>query len=242
FGPRRTAWVSLRISRLSRCREDMGMKKRLWWWPGWVCGFGLLIGGGCESAPRAGEGAAGAATPVDLEAKQSLAAKFDSPLVILVVESGRSRADNNAMTIFGTPTFTGAAEGVTTAGLDIRNSRNRATVERFHLQRTPLLLCLSSRGIIISRDDREVTADLAAARARQALEQGPGLDEQFAALKEAARENPTNAGAQFHLTDFLMAHGNAAEAIPILAGLAHAEAAAPRDRIRAWVELGRAHL
>jgi hypothetical protein len=175
-----------------------------------------------------------------LDGAFSRAAEQERPLLILVGESG-SNGDLGA-SIFDAPPLAAALHQVVPVRLDMNSSRNRAAAARFHVQQTPLLLCLSSRGVQISRDDKDVTAALVERRIGQAVEQGPSLDAQLAALKEAARQNRDNAAAQLRLTDFLMAHGNALEAIPRLAALAHSETVAPSERIRAWVDLGRAHL
>ncbi len=191
-------------------------------------------------AGRESETSAGAASEVssvDLDGALSLAAKLERPLVILVADFGADKGS-----IFDAPPLVAPLRDVVPVRLDLRSSRNRATAARFHAQQTPLLICLSAHGVGVSRDDKDITEALVEKRIKQALEQGPALDEQFAALKEAARQNPESAAAQFRLTDFLMAHGNALEAIPRLAALAHSETVATADRIRAWVALGRAHL
>ena len=105
---------------------------------------------------------------------------------------------------------------------------------------TPLLLCLTPRGVIVSRDVRPLTADLVLQRIQEVAQQAPGLDAKLVSLLNAAAKDANNAGAQFDLTDFLLAHHNAVEAIPHLALLARSETNAPDARIRAWVALVRA--
>src|SRR5208337_2810648 len=126
--------------------------------------------------------------------------------------------------------------------LDLAISRNRATVARFHVTNTPVLLCLSSRGIIISRDGGLITKQLVLQWVEDAMYQSPELDAALTRLETAAAEHSKDVRTQFALTDFFLARKNAFEAIPRLAAIAHSDAYAPIDRVRAWVALARAHL
>jgi tetratricopeptide (TPR) repeat protein len=178
--------------------------------------------------------------PVDLQALMVKAAELKLSLVVLVAESGQSRADEKA---FGALEFKMSEfPHCFPIVLDIGNSRNRATAARFHIVETPVLLCLSPEGIIISRDEAPITRKLALKRMNELRRQAPEVDARLDALKQAAAGDSNNAEAKFQLTDFLLAHHNALEAIPYLDGLAHSESSEPAIRIHAWVELGRAHL
>ena len=126
--------------------------------------------------------------------------------------------------------------------IDLSISRNRATVAQFHLTDTPLLLGLSPRGLIVTRDQGPLTHELVLKRLSQVAEKSQELDAKLGALESALAENGNDAAAQLELADFLFAQQNAREAIPYFEAVARSESAHPAHRVRAWVELGRAHL
>jgi hypothetical protein len=126
--------------------------------------------------------------------------------------------------------------------LDLNVSRNRATAARFHIVDTPLLICLSPKGLIVSRDEKSLTKDLVLKRVEEVGPKAVELDAKLAALKETVVNNASDANAQLALADFLRERQNMREAIPHLAVVAHAETADTALRIRAWVDLARAHL
>jgi hypothetical protein len=179
---------------------------------------------------------------VDLKAAQARAFDLKRPLVLLVAEFGQSQADEEARALLESPAIKSETNRAVTVSIDIGVSRNRAEVARFHVMETPLLLCLTSRGIIVSRDERPITRILVSRRIDEALRRAPELDAKLLSLETAAGENNHDVLAQFALTDFLLAHQNALEAIPRLATLARAEASDPASRVRAWVALARARL
>jgi hypothetical protein len=178
----------------------------------------------------------------DFNASLARASELKQPMIVLVAELGRSRTDNTAAAFFESKAVKDMSRDAVMVLLDISDSRNRATATRFHVSETPMLLCLSSRGVIISRDEKPITRNLMSRRIEEATRQGPQLDAQFDALSDAARREPGNSTAQFALTDFLLDHDNAVQAIPTLATIAHSESNASAVRIRAWVALARAHL
>lgn len=185
--------------------------------------------------------AAGDSAVTNLEMAQNRAAELKQPLLVLVAESDASRADHRALVLVDSLAAKELRDNTVVLSLDLAISRNRATAARFHITSTPVLLCLSSRGIIISRDDEKLTRRLVLQRVDEARQQSPHLDAQLAQLESAAGA-ANNLKAQFALTDFLLAHQNDFEAIPRLAAIAHSNANAPADRITAWVALARAHL
>ena len=126
--------------------------------------------------------------------------------------------------------------------LDIGNSRNRATATRFHVVSTPLLVCLSPRGVIVSRLDLPLTKNDVVMRFSELVVQAPQLDAKLTALEAALAKNSAAPAEQLELAAFLLKQQNQREAIPHLAAVAHADAADNTDRIRAWVDLARAHL
>jgi len=200
-----------------------------------VSGWLLAVHAWCQTP-------AGGSVVTNLEIAQSRAAKLKQPLLVLVAESGASPADNRARALVDSLASKDFRDNTIVFSLDLAISRNRATAARFHVTNTPVLLCLSSQGIIISRDDGKITRRLVPQRVEEARRQSPDLDAQFARLEAAATEPSNNLKAQFALTDFLLAHQNDIEAIPRLEAIAHSDACAPAYRITAWVALARAHL
>ncbi|HEY3864157.1 MAG TPA: hypothetical protein VGO59_19990 [Verrucomicrobiae bacterium] len=195
---------------------------------------------GCQSRPG-GETVSSVTTPAELGAAQARASERNLPLCVLVAEAGASRWDDQARTALesgGTRDGAGAALAL----MDLNVSRARATAARFHPLETPLFICLSPRGVIVSRDQKPITRGLILRRVRQAAEQSPELDAKLAALKESADKNKNDPAAQWALADFFARQQNALEAIPLLEPIAHSETAETPLRLRAWVALGRAHL
>jgi hypothetical protein len=164
------------------------------------------------------------------------------PLIVLVAESGQSQADTAALGALESRVVRNESGAALTVVMDLSVSRTRATAARFHALETPLLVCVSPRGVIISRDQKPITKTLILERMREAAEQSPQLDTKLARLEEVADKNKNDVAAQMDLADFLIERQNAFEAIPILAAVAHSEMADASLRIRAWVALARAHL
>jgi hypothetical protein len=168
-------------------------------------------------------------TASEFDTALARASELKQPLIVLVAESGQSKADDHALSLLKSR----AEKAALLLPLDLSVSRNRAIAARFHPVKTPLLLCLSSKGIVISRDENSISRSLLSKRIEEAARQAPALDAKLLSLEDAA--------SPFDLTDFLIAHHNAAEAIPRLEKLAHAETNSPAPRLRAWVDLIRAH-
>lgn len=195
---------------------------------------------GCRLGPGHG-GAATIVTPEELSATQVQAEKLNRPLVVLITESGSGAADNDAHAIFATRRVVQTAnKTAVTAWLDLSVSRARATAARFHPVDTPLLVCLSPHGVILSRDTAPITENLILDRMQQALAQSPELDAKLEQLQKAA-DNKNDTAAQMRLADFLTERKNAFEAVPVLAAVAHSDAVDSNLRIRAWADLVRAH-
>jgi hypothetical protein len=196
---------------------------------------------GCQVGSGRGD-ATSIITPEELSAAQAQAAKLNRPLILLVTDSGNGATDSDAYTTFASRRVVQTAdEKVVTAWLDLSVSRARATAARFRPLETPLLICLSPDGIIISRETGSMTESLISDRMQRALAQSPALDIKLDQLRKAAG-NKNNTTAQMQLADFLMERNNAFEAIPVLALVAHSDAVDAGLRIRAWAELGQAHL
>jgi len=198
---------------------------------------------GCRSGPDSSPPSVinNAPTP-DLDAEIARASILRQPILILVTESGQSQADDRARTLFETFAFKGKGESIVPVLLDISVSRNRAMAARFHVTNTPLLLGLSPMGLIVTRDQKPLTKELVRNRINDLAQRAQELDAKLALLEDAAARNGNDPTAQLQLADFLLSHQNAREAIPHLAAVAGSEAADPARRVRAWVELARAHL
>ena len=196
----------------------------------------------CAVAARA-QSPGGAESPAgDLNAAQARAFELKEPLMLLITETDGSRGDERARTVIGSRAVRALGDGVVRFTLDLAVSRNRATAARFHVAATPVLLFLSPHGIILSRDETNISRHLVMQRIDEAGIRGLELDARLAALQEAADRDTNDVAAVFHLTDFLVAHGNDLDAIPHLSAIAHSGNFSTADRIRAWVALARAHL
>jgi len=179
------------------------------------------------------------AAVVDLDAEMARALEARRPVVILVVDSGENSAEEKSYFESWAPK--GNTDGAIPVVLDLGVSRNRATAARFHITdtNTPMFVCLSPKGVIISRDE---PPSLAVKPIAELAERASQLDAKVVSLEEAVAKNKADAAAQLALADFLFAQKNAREAIPHFAIVAHSETADTTFRVRAWVDLARAHL
>jgi hypothetical protein len=182
------------------------------------------------------------AAALDLDAEIARASSLGRPVLILVTEPGLSPAEDHARTLFENVTAGARNGGILSIVLDLNISRNRAEAARYHITDTPLLLCLSRRGLIVSRDPQPITKELVLDRIRDVAQRGRERDAMFGLLEEALARNQNGATAQLALADFLLASENAREAIPHLELVARSKAADTARRVRAWVDLARAHL
>ena len=189
----------------------------------------VAILAGCERPPdrlppKAELTLPSAAAVVDLDAVLARAAEAGRPVAVFIFEPGAGDAANTLQASFRASLSKGKREGVVPVVIDLSVSRNRATAARFHLADAvlPRLLCLSSKGVIVSADSPPLDF---ARRFAELAERGPQLDAKLAALEAVVAEKPQDATAQLALADFLQAQGNAREAIPHLAAVAP-----PRDR------------
>jgi len=105
-----------------------------------------------------------------------------------------------------------------------------------------VLVCLSCKGVIVTRDQGPITSDLLAKRLDSLRQRAAEVDRQFAALIDEVNSSKQLLISRRHLADFLLAHQNDREAISYLAELAGSDLAEPTDRIDAWVSMARAHL
>ncbi len=200
----------------------------------------LLAGCRSESNYSAPSAEFSAATP-DLDAEIARASQLRRPILLLVAESGLSKADDQALALFETLAVKDSHESIVSVLLDVSVSRNRVEAAWFHATNTPALVGLSPRGVIITRDEMPLTKELVLSRIEEIKQRAHELDAKFASLAEAVGQDGNEATAQLRLADFLLAQKNAREAIPHLEVVARNEAADTTLRVRAWVELVRAH-
>jgi hypothetical protein len=200
---------------------------------------GVALLAGCRSDSDPMPGLRPGASAVDIDADIARASHLSQPMLILVTESGLSRADDHARTVFNTLTV--KKNSIVSVLLDLSISRNRAEAARFHITNTPVLLGLSPRGLIVTRDQTPITKDLVLNRMEEVARRARGLDAKLALLEEAAAKNGNDVATQLELADFLLAQQNAREAIPYLTVVARSESADMAQRVRAWVDLVRAH-
>lgn len=203
-----------------------------------LCAGAWLLQTGCQSVP----GCAYIVTPAELGATQARALESGRLVIALIIDPANGAMDNSARAEFLSRRAARTADrGVLLAMLDLSDSRTRATAARFHPVQTPLLLCLSPHGVITSRDQAPITESLILERMRQAPAQSSELDAKLEQLQSAARGTTNGAQAQMQLADFLVEQGNAAEAVPVLATVAHSDTVDSALRIRAWAALAGAH-
>lgn len=203
----------------------------------------LVALAGCRSGfnnPSVPPNASAAA--VDLDSRLMRAFELQRPVLVFVTESGHSQADDKVRSLVESSAVKDRKDRLISIVLDIGVSRNRATAARFHITNTPVLLCLSPRGLIVSRDEGPITLPRLSMRIGEVMQNAPALDARFASLEELASRNPSDAQTQFELANFLLAQQNAREAIPHLETVAHNETVDATLRIRAWTALARAHL
>jgi hypothetical protein len=182
-----------------------------------------------------------AATP-DIDREIARAATVNKPLLVVVAESGKSPEDDAILPVVKEKMAAAGSDRFVLAFLDLSASRNRATAARFHVVDTPMLVCLSPKGIIVSRDEKPIPGGLISKRLETMSQQSAQLDAKLARLEAAAKKNARDPQAQLDLADFLSAQQNAREAIPCYEGVAHAATVDGPLRIRARVALSRAHL
>jgi tetratricopeptide (TPR) repeat protein len=206
------------------------------WRPAAILILALSLFVGCQSPP---DSTSPGPVP-DLDAELARAAHLREPALVLVAESGHSKVDDSARRVFST--VASDEKSTVFVLLDLAISRNRAVAARYHVSDTPLLLGLSSRGLIIARDQKPLTPELVRGLIADLARWSPELDSKLAALEAPVASNGNDAIAQLELGDFLFAQKNAREAIPHFETVAHSNTADQQQRVHAWVQLASAHL
>jgi hypothetical protein len=179
---------------------------------------------------------------VDLGAVIENAAKTKQPVVLLIGEFGPSGADRATGDLLGSPAIKAKSDGAELIRMDLAASRNRATAARYHTAVTPVLVCLSPTGLIVSRDQGPITAELLIHRLDGLRLRAADLDAKLMLLRDASTVNKKEKTDESELATFLLGQQNAREAIPYLTDIAAAESMMTADRINAWVAMARAHL
>jgi hypothetical protein len=209
---------------------------------------------GCRSQPE--KAPARAAGP-DLDAELARARAERRPVLVLVTEEGKSPEDAAARALLGDPEVRARAEKTwIVVDLDLDASRSRAAATRFHAATTPLAICISSGGVIVSRDEK-VTREIVLSHMDAAERTGPEIDRTLASLEEATAGKCVSSvvagewtrsvyavgtdADRMKLADFLVEHGNAHEAIPHLETVRRSGEADLALRDRAAVLEVRAH-
>jgi hypothetical protein len=178
--------------------------------------------------------------PVDLDRSIADAGKIDRPLVLYIGEFGEHGADAAQSSLLCSGDIADRAAGIQLITMNLGVSRNRAEAARYHVVKTPMLVCLSPRGLIVSRDEAPITKELVQQRMTDLGKRAAALDQQFAKLDEP--ENTKQLDPGYDQAHFLLVHHNAREAIPYLKALSESETVSTKLRIDAWVSLARAHL
>ena len=194
---------------------------------------------GCRTTPAPVEQTAAV---VDLDAVIEKAAKAKQPVVILIGEFGPNGADRAAGELFDSPAIQSKAGGAELLKMDLTSSRNRASAAQYHTVQTPVLVCLSSKGVIVSRDQGPITADLLMKRMDGLGKRAADLDAKLMLLRNASPPTKKELTQESALAEFLLAQRNAREALPYLDDLASSDSLLLADRVNAWVAMARAHL
>jgi len=200
---------------------------------------------GCHTAPAPTPDTSPAISDAapDLDAQLAKAAVANEPVLVLVTEPGHGDPISAAKAV--EDAALGVAEtgmfGVAVIHLDLSVSRNRAAAARYHVTETPLLLGLTPHAVIVARSQGAISTDLVSKQVIDLLHHSTEIDATLAKLEVAITANPGDSAAQLALADFLRGHQNQREAIPHLAAVAHDASAEATLRVRAWVDLARAH-
>jgi hypothetical protein len=211
-------------------------------WPAGIFLAVMSLLAGCQSGSDISSTVTSATATPDLNASLAQAAAAARPTIILIVESGQSRADDRAHALFDAMEASGQLQNVLPLLLDLGASRNRATAARFHATNTPVLLGLSPKGLIVTRDEKQITKELILNRIAEVARRSPDLDTKFAALLAVTQKEGNSPAAELELGDFLLSISNAREAIPHFEKIAQDTSAATNLRVCAWVDLVRAHV
>jgi hypothetical protein len=177
---------------------------------------------------------------VDLD--PAIANAHGHPIVLLIGEFGPAGKDCSSRGLLTDPAVQDLKDGCDLLTIDLGISRNRAAAARFHTVQTPVLVCLSSKGIVVSRDVGNIDGNLLIKALAGLSSRAADLDAKFDALQNAVASNNTDPTARLALANFLLNQGNDREAIPFFKAVADADAVETGMRVEAWVAMARCHL
>lgn len=200
-----------------------------------------LCSAGCQPQAEQPRSPQAAVEGPDLDAALSQARERQQPIMVVVAEDGRSPADAEVLARFRDEGFRSHLGTTRLVVLDLGSSRVRAAATRFHIAEVPLLIMLSSRGIIESRDEAPFDDALVMKRLAYAEHIGFELDARLTELEERVADLPDDPHQRMKLGKFLISRRNFREAIPHLALVRAFAQADLALRIQAAVEEARAH-
>jgi tetratricopeptide (TPR) repeat protein len=120
--------------------------------------------------------------------------------------------------------------------------KDKAKAARYQPNALPTILYLSPRGVIVDRTEQFVSEEDFAKRLDALAEKGKAADEELQKLEAARQKDANDLKALDDLQRFWVAHGNWAEAAPLLAELvkkAGEKAFDPKERTARWIDLVR---
>jgi hypothetical protein len=203
--------------------------------------FTLIIGGLILSACHADGGQSAPASAelrfVDLDAE--LASAGGKPAVILIGEFGPTGKDAQYRDLLDQLYLEQYTRNYKAVKIDLSYSPNRAQAARYHLTETPIMICLSPKGIIVSRDTGELVGGKLAVTRLMNL---PPLAQELDASFKLLSTGPDGSAPDMECGDFLMWSQNKREAIPYFAKVASSRGAGINQQIDARVKMARAHL
>ncbi len=200
---------------------------------------------GCHSEPArpaaAPEPPAAPLGSADLDGTLAEARSKNAPVLVLITEPGHGPGDASVRALLhDDPSVKEKAARFAVVDLDLNVSRSRALAGRYHLKTTPLLVYVSSRGVVVRREEGAPSREALALHLDDAFKRAPEIDARFAELESKVTASPDDLDARVALASFLVGQDSWREAIPHLEAVARAKLAPLPVRIPAWVDLARA--
>jgi len=178
---------------------------------------------------------------IDIDAELSQASAAKKPITVLLVDPGNSVDDRNLLSYFKWSADKLHQMGSRTLIIDVSLSRNRATATRYHLFNTPVIVCLTPRGLVFSQDARPGFHKILPERVENLVAGWAELDGRLAQLEHGLERDTDKIHAHMRLAEFLEAQDNKREAIPHFEAVAHEFGADLNERVKAWETLARCH-
>jgi len=176
----------------------------------------------------------------DLDAELARAREKKCLAVVFVTES---QSPIPARFLLEDPEVRARMEKHVLVDLDVNVSRSRAAAMRFHLRDTPtpFVVYLSSQGLELARDVKEITKAGVLRHIEEAEREGPKEDAVLAELEAVSAQDPGDSGAHTAIAAVQVDLHDMQGAIPHLEKVARSERADLPLRVRSWVNLARAH-